>query len=244
MKGALEGWPSGRRRTPGKCVYGKPYRGFESRPLRHFRTEPRPPGVAGFTPAAAVSDLDALRHRAEVVAAIAAAVDPDPLSRCPGSSIASAGASIGWNSSGPTAPTTPAKSKAPSPPSRRRGWRSSNVPITVQDLSSCRSVGSPNGPSPGSAEIAAWPETTRTSPTLSRPSSLSPPSSSPSRGSRGCRLSSQALSDLHGRRSRGTSALGAATVFQTDNLICENFRNSSGELAPKPKNSRYAGIIS
>ena len=31
----LEGWPSGRRRTPGKCVYGKPYRGFESRPLRH-----------------------------------------------------------------------------------------------------------------------------------------------------------------------------------------------------------------
>ena len=29
-----EGWPSGRRRTPGKCVYGKPYRGFESRPLR------------------------------------------------------------------------------------------------------------------------------------------------------------------------------------------------------------------
>ena len=32
---ALEGWPSGRRRTPGKCVYGKPYRGFESRPLRH-----------------------------------------------------------------------------------------------------------------------------------------------------------------------------------------------------------------
>ena len=33
---ALEGWPSGRRRTPGKCVYGKPYRGFESRPLRHI----------------------------------------------------------------------------------------------------------------------------------------------------------------------------------------------------------------
>jgi hypothetical protein len=30
-----EGWPSGRRRTPGKCVCGKPYRGFESRPLRH-----------------------------------------------------------------------------------------------------------------------------------------------------------------------------------------------------------------
>ena len=29
-----EGWPSGLRRTPGKCVYGKPYRGFESRLLR------------------------------------------------------------------------------------------------------------------------------------------------------------------------------------------------------------------
>jgi hypothetical protein len=35
MKPKTEGWPSGRRRTPGKCVYGKPYRGFESRPLRH-----------------------------------------------------------------------------------------------------------------------------------------------------------------------------------------------------------------
>ena len=34
-KRETEGWPSGRRRTPGKCVYGKPYRGFESRPLRH-----------------------------------------------------------------------------------------------------------------------------------------------------------------------------------------------------------------
>ena len=34
-KHETEGWPSGRRRTPGKCVYGKPYRGFESRPLRH-----------------------------------------------------------------------------------------------------------------------------------------------------------------------------------------------------------------
>ena len=33
-KRETEGWPSGRRRTPGKCVYGKPYRGFESRPLR------------------------------------------------------------------------------------------------------------------------------------------------------------------------------------------------------------------
>ena len=31
-----ERWPSGRRRTPGKCVGGKPPRGFESRSLRHL----------------------------------------------------------------------------------------------------------------------------------------------------------------------------------------------------------------
>jgi hypothetical protein len=31
----MEGWPSGLRRTLGKRVYGKPYRGFESHPLRH-----------------------------------------------------------------------------------------------------------------------------------------------------------------------------------------------------------------
>ena len=30
-----ERWPSGLRRTLGKRVYGKPYRGFESRSLRH-----------------------------------------------------------------------------------------------------------------------------------------------------------------------------------------------------------------
>src|SRR5437016_13753749 len=30
----LEGWPSGLRRTLGKRVYGKPYRGFESHSLR------------------------------------------------------------------------------------------------------------------------------------------------------------------------------------------------------------------
>jgi hypothetical protein len=29
-----EGWPSGLRRTLGKRVYGKPYRGFESHSLR------------------------------------------------------------------------------------------------------------------------------------------------------------------------------------------------------------------
>ncbi len=35
--GGQERWPSGRRRPPAKRVYGqKPYRGFESHPLRHF----------------------------------------------------------------------------------------------------------------------------------------------------------------------------------------------------------------
>jgi hypothetical protein len=31
-----EGWPSGLRRTLGKRVYGKPYRGFESHSLRQL----------------------------------------------------------------------------------------------------------------------------------------------------------------------------------------------------------------
>ena len=49
-----EGWPSGRRRTPGKCVCGKPYRGFESRPLRQPPVPPcvskthSPPQIPGF----------------------------------------------------------------------------------------------------------------------------------------------------------------------------------------------------
>lgn len=33
-----ERWPSGRRRGIGNAVYGKPYRGFKSRPLRQFRS--------------------------------------------------------------------------------------------------------------------------------------------------------------------------------------------------------------
>jgi hypothetical protein len=40
----MEGWPSGLRRTLGKRVYVKAYRGFESHSLRHFRTELRTPG--------------------------------------------------------------------------------------------------------------------------------------------------------------------------------------------------------
>ncbi len=31
----VEGWPSGLRRTPGKCVYVRAYREFESLPLLH-----------------------------------------------------------------------------------------------------------------------------------------------------------------------------------------------------------------
>ena len=37
----MERWPSGLRRTLGKCVYCQRYRGFESHPLRH------PPTHAG-----------------------------------------------------------------------------------------------------------------------------------------------------------------------------------------------------
>src|SRR5262249_7914250 len=37
---ATEGWPSGLRRTLGKRVYGKPYRGFESHSLRQKRRSP------------------------------------------------------------------------------------------------------------------------------------------------------------------------------------------------------------
>src|SRR5262249_62218174 len=38
-----EGWPSGLRRTLGKRVYGKPYRGFESHSLRQGYVRGRPP---------------------------------------------------------------------------------------------------------------------------------------------------------------------------------------------------------
>ena len=31
-----DSWPSGRRRTPGKCVGGEPSRGFESLTVRHI----------------------------------------------------------------------------------------------------------------------------------------------------------------------------------------------------------------
>ena len=36
---SAERWPSGLRRPLGKRVYGKPYRGFESLPLRHVLSE-------------------------------------------------------------------------------------------------------------------------------------------------------------------------------------------------------------
>ena len=45
-----ERWPSGRRRTPGKCVGGEPSRGFESLSLRHLPSRKRSPdpAAAGF----------------------------------------------------------------------------------------------------------------------------------------------------------------------------------------------------
>ena len=36
---SVEGWPSGRRRTPGTRVYGQPYRGFESLSLRQHHIQ-------------------------------------------------------------------------------------------------------------------------------------------------------------------------------------------------------------
>src|SRR6516162_5729199 len=42
-----EGWPSGLRRTLGKRVYGKPYRGFESHSLRHRPEIHRFSGLTG-----------------------------------------------------------------------------------------------------------------------------------------------------------------------------------------------------
>ena len=74
------------------------YRGFESLPLRHFRTAnagrsrfcPRGGGEGSeqiafrsHDPDFTVRDLDALGKGAKVVAPIAAAVDRDPLSRRP-----------------------------------------------------------------------------------------------------------------------------------------------------------------
>src|SRR2546423_9292725 len=39
-EGSAEEWPSGLRRTLGKRVCGKPYRGFESHSLRHLSVQP------------------------------------------------------------------------------------------------------------------------------------------------------------------------------------------------------------
>ena len=51
LSARLERWPSGRRRTPGKCVGGKPSRGFESLSLRQPPT-PAPQEPPGSPPAA------------------------------------------------------------------------------------------------------------------------------------------------------------------------------------------------
>jgi hypothetical protein len=46
----LDRWPSGLRRTPGKCVYVKAYREFESHPIRVELTIPlRLSGATGFS---------------------------------------------------------------------------------------------------------------------------------------------------------------------------------------------------
>src|SRR3954470_23200719 len=47
-EGCRERWPSGLRRTLGKRVYGKPYRGFESHSLRQSLREKHSP--LNFTP--------------------------------------------------------------------------------------------------------------------------------------------------------------------------------------------------
>ena len=39
---SLDRWPSGLRRTPGKCVYVKAYREFESHPIRLQLVKQRP----------------------------------------------------------------------------------------------------------------------------------------------------------------------------------------------------------
>ena len=44
MRSALERWPSGLRRTLGKRVCGKPYRGFESHSLRQPNSPTDSPG--------------------------------------------------------------------------------------------------------------------------------------------------------------------------------------------------------
>ena len=48
-KGAMEGWPSGLRRTPGKRVGVKAPPGFESPSLRHTLSNPQPQQYANIT---------------------------------------------------------------------------------------------------------------------------------------------------------------------------------------------------
>ena len=44
-------WPSGRRRTPGKCVGGRPSPGFESLSVRHHILPIPVPVISGTIPA-------------------------------------------------------------------------------------------------------------------------------------------------------------------------------------------------
>ena len=179
------GWGGRRARAPASSTAARssqPKKGMRERRSRRSGLRRRQEGEGAQDPRSG-------RHRGLALACGGSLRrDPGSGTAPPWSSIASASASIGLNSSGPMAATTPAKSNASWPPSRRCGWRSSNVPTAVQNSSSCRAGRSLNGPFPGSAETAAWPRTTRTSPTPSRPSSLSPASNSPSGASPGHRL--------------------------------------------------------
>src|SRR6202521_918191 len=70
-RGHPERWPSGLRRTLGKRVCGKPYRGFESHSLRHSYRQPdfsinekveNLPIKGGFSRVATVLEIAERRH--------------------------------------------------------------------------------------------------------------------------------------------------------------------------------------
>jgi nucleotide-binding universal stress UspA family protein len=63
IPGLPERWPSGRRRPPAKRVYGqKPYRGFESHPLRHFAAGARPFDLPQRPASVKFASLERMKH--------------------------------------------------------------------------------------------------------------------------------------------------------------------------------------
>src|SRR5215475_11473384 len=89
-----ERWQSGRSHRTRNAAYGQPYRGFESLPLRHFQSlsghcvcaavcheRLEQPRLRSHDPNLALGDLDTLGKRAQVVAAVAAAVEPEDKAR-------------------------------------------------------------------------------------------------------------------------------------------------------------------